>query len=167
MLLTQLMRLPWRQQPLHLLLQQLRLSQALYPRTKRHGHPLWLGSILASEVKFLSSSFFAKANATSLSSNASIPYPQVELFDSDGDNLNQTSIMQTRSKIRQQLRFLFVYPLAYMAMWLLPFISHALQYGDYYAANPPYVLAVLVTVITVSQSALDCWIFNIKERPWR
>jgi hypothetical protein len=26
---------------------------------------------------------------------------------------------------------------------------------------------VFVTVITVSQSAVDCLIFNIKERPWR
>ena len=104
---------------------------------------------------------------SSFSRNALVPLPQLELFDSEGHNLNQISIMQTRSKIRQQLRFLFVYPLAYIAMWALPFVSNALQYNDYYAANPPFVLSVFVTVITVSQSAVDCWIFNIKERPWR
>jgi G protein-coupled receptor GPR1 len=54
-----------------------------------------------------------------------------------------------------------------MAMWALPFISHVLQYNDCFAANPPFVLSAIVTVIAVSQSVVDCWIFNIKEKPWR
>jgi G protein-coupled receptor GPR1 len=82
-------------------------------------------------------------------------------------NLDQISLMQTRSKIKQQLRFLFIYPLAYMALWALPFVFHSLEYNDYYVVNPPFLLAAIDIVITVSQPAVDCWIFNIKERPWR
>jgi G protein-coupled receptor GPR1 len=62
---------------------------------------------------------------------------------------------------------MFIYPLAYMAMWVLPFASHALQYNDYYATSPPFILSAFVTVIITGQSAVDCWIFNVKEKPWR
>lgn len=103
----------------------------------------------------------------SFSSSASAPLQQLELVDPEGRNLNEISLIHTRGKIQQQLRFIFVYPLAYMAMWVLPFVSHALQYNDYYAANPPFVLSALITIIITSQSAVDCWIFNIKEKPWR
>jgi len=54
-----------------------------------------------------------------------------------------------------------------MAMWALPFVAHSLQYDDYYAANLPFVFSAINTIIIVSQSALDCWIFNIKDKPWR
>lgn len=103
----------------------------------------------------------------SFSSEDSVSLPQLELVDSGGHNLNEISLRQTHRKIRRQLRFLFIYPLAYMTMWAPPFISNVLQYNDYFVANPPFVLSAIVTVITVSQSAVDCWIFNIKEKPWR
>lgn len=98
---------------------------------------------------------------------ASVPFSQLELMNSRGENLNELYLMETRNKIRKQLRFLFIYPVAYMAMWILPFASHALQYNDYYAANPPFILNALVTIIMTAQSAVDCWIFNVKEKPWR
>jgi G protein-coupled receptor GPR1 len=102
-------------------------------------------------------------NNTSFSSETSAPLHRLQLIDSQSQSLN----IQKRKKILQQLRFLFVYPLAYMAMWILPFVSHALQYNDYYAANPPFLLNAFVTVIAISQSTVNCWIFNIKEKPWR
>lgn len=52
-------------------------------------------------------------------------------------------------------------------MWIIPFVFHELQYNDYYAANPPVALSVALTVVVISQSTVNCWAFNIKEKPWR
>lgn len=75
--------------------------------------------------------------------------------------------MRARTKIARQLRFLFIYPLAYMGMWILPFIAHILEWNDRYALNPPFLLTCLTTVFVCSQAAVDCWLFSTREKPWR
>lgn len=116
--------------------------------------------------KFSILSFLRLREAGSGSSSASASMSRLQLVNSEGQSFNQVSLIQIRQKIRQQLRFLFIYPLAYMAMWILPFVSHVLQYDEYFAASPPFILSAFVTIVLTSQSAVDCWIFNARERPW-
>jgi hypothetical protein len=47
---------------------------------------------------------------SSFSSDASVPFLHLEFVDSEGHNLNQISLVRTRRKIRQQVRFLSIYP---------------------------------------------------------
>lgn len=91
----------------------------------------------------------------------------LSLVDSRGRNIATEELRKTRTAIRRQLRFLFIYPLVYMLMWVIPFISHCMQYTDYYVSHMPFVLSCLVTIIIALQCAVDCWLFSTREKPWR
>lgn len=72
-----------------------------------------------------------------------------------------------RIAISRQLRLLFIYPLVYALMWVLPLISHLLQYQDRFVRNPSFPLACMVAFTIPVQCAVDCWLFTIREKPWR
>jgi G protein-coupled receptor GPR1 len=89
------------------------------------------------------------------------------LVDSRGEDLAMRELRHTRDTIRRQLRLLFIYPLVYVLMWIIPFISHCLQFNDDFAYRPPFPLDCLVTFIIPFQCAVDCWVFSTREKPWR
>ncbi|PMD36189.1 hypothetical protein L207DRAFT_637343 [Hyaloscypha variabilis F] len=95
------------------------------------------------------------------------PLSQLQLVNSRGQSYADAEMLRTRDKIRRQLRFLFIYPLVYIGMWILPFASHVLQYDDRYALNPPFALTCVTTVSICIQAAVDCWLFSTREKPWR
>ncbi|KAG9246572.1 G protein-coupled glucose receptor regulating Gpa2-domain-containing protein [Calycina marina] len=95
------------------------------------------------------------------------PLSQLRLVNSRGQNLAIAEMLGTRDKIRRQLRFLFIYPLVYIGMWLLPFVFHVLQYQDKFTQEPPFALLCLTTICVASQAAVDCWLFSTREKPWR
>lgn len=101
--------------------------------------------------------------------NSEVPTPvhRLELVNSRGQNLAHVEMHRTREKIRRQLRFLFIYPLVYMGMWIVPFISHVLQYDDRFAIDPPFGLTCVTTIFVCSQAAVDCWLFSTREKPWK
>ncbi|PQE03805.1 hypothetical protein CJF30_00006503 [Rutstroemia sp. NJR-2017a BBW] len=78
-----------------------------------------------------------------------------------------SEMIRTRDKIRRQLRFLFIYPLVYIGMWIVPFVFHILQFNDRLAANPPFALGCITTICVCIQGAVDCWLFSTREKPWR
>jgi G protein-coupled receptor GPR1 len=98
---------------------------------------------------------------------APTPVSQLQLVNSHGQDLTSSEMMKTRDKIRRQLRFLFIYPLVYIGMWILPFVNHVMQYDDRYALEPPFGLTVVTTICICSQAAIDCWLFSTREKPWR
>lgn len=73
----------------------------------------------------------------------------------------------TRIAIRRQLRFLFIYPIIYLLLWILPFVHHCMNYTNYYTAHPPFWLNVCITCILALQAGIDCAIFSWRERPWK
>jgi G protein-coupled receptor GPR1 len=95
------------------------------------------------------------------------PISQLRFVNARGQSLADVEMERTRNKIRRQLRFLFIYPLVYMGMWIVPFISHVLQYSDTFAADPPFGLVCVTTVFVCSQAAVDCWLFSTREKPWK
>ncbi|OCL13842.1 hypothetical protein AOQ84DRAFT_81888 [Glonium stellatum] len=72
-----------------------------------------------------------------------------------------------RSRIHRQLRLLFLYPMAYICMWIIPFTVHCMQYNNYWAQHPPYVLSCLFLFCLTIMGAVDCLIFSLREKPWR
>lgn len=72
-----------------------------------------------------------------------------------------------RIAISRQLRLLFIYPLVYALMWVAPLISNLLQYQDRFVNNPSFPLACMVAFTIPAQCAVDCWLFTIREKPWR
>ena len=91
----------------------------------------------------------------------------LQLVSSRGPNIAVSEMIRTRDKIRRQLRYLFIYPLAYIGMWMMPLVVHILQYDDQFAANLPFGLRCLTTICLCSQAAIDCWLFSSREKPWR
>ncbi|KHJ35450.1 putative plasma membrane g protein coupled receptor [Erysiphe necator] len=79
----------------------------------------------------------------------------------------RAEMMARRDQIQRQLRFLFIYPLIYMGMWLMPFVSNVIQFDDKYALNPPFPLSCITTVSIGIQAFVDCWLFVSREKPWR
>lgn len=75
------------------------------------------------------------------------------------------ALRQRHKAIKRQLRYLFVYPLVYLAMWIPAFVSHCYLYTDQH--NPPFVLNTISICFLCLQCAVDCFIFSIRETPWR
>jgi G protein-coupled receptor GPR1 len=95
------------------------------------------------------------------------PISQLQLVNSRGQTFADAEMLRARNKIRRQLRFLFIYPLVYIGMWIMPFVSHVIQYDDRYALNPPFALTCVTTVSICIQATVDCWLFSTREKPWR
>ncbi|CCX07349.1 G protein-coupled glucose receptor regulating Gpa2-domain-containing protein [Pyronema domesticum] len=72
-----------------------------------------------------------------------------------------------RIAISRQLRLLFIYPLVYALMWLPPLFSHALQFTDRFVMKPSFPLHCVVAFTLPFQCFVDCWLFTIREKPWR
>ncbi|EJT72216.1 hypothetical protein GGTG_09082 [Gaeumannomyces tritici R3-111a-1] len=75
-----------------------------------------------------------------------------------------------QSRVRKRLRLLCVYPLLYVAMWLVPFVSHVLCYDGeselHDASEPLWVLALSIASLA-AQGAINAALFSWRERPWR
>ncbi|CZS88549.1 related to G protein-coupled receptor [Rhynchosporium graminicola] len=95
------------------------------------------------------------------------PISQLRLTNAQGQTIADAEMHRTRDKIRRQLRFLFIYPLVYIGMWILPFVSHGMQYSDRFVTDPPFALTCCTTVSICMQAAVDAWLFSTREKPWR
>jgi hypothetical protein len=71
-----------------------------------------------------------------------------------------------RARIHRQLRLMFIYPIVYILMWLMPFVNHCMLYHDGWASHPLYWLSLLGTICITLMGAVDCLIFSLRERPW-
>ncbi|KAH7353245.1 G protein-coupled glucose receptor regulating Gpa2-domain-containing protein [Plectosphaerella cucumerina] len=73
---------------------------------------------------------------------------------------------KARNKIRRQLRLLFIYPVIYVLVWVLPFIAHIFRWDDPNKAGPfGLVYASLVSLCI--QGFADSVLFAMREKPWR
>ena len=72
-----------------------------------------------------------------------------------------------RRTIRRQLRFLFIYPVVYILMWIIPFIQHCMSYSNHYTLHPVFGLNLCSTIILALQAGVDALIFSWREKPWR
>ncbi|KAK1050294.1 G protein-coupled receptor gpr1 [Friedmanniomyces endolithicus] len=79
-----------------------------------------------------------------------------------------TNVVQNRRQaIQRQLRLLFIYPVTYIIIWIIPFINHSFNYSDYYAQHPFFVLNVLNTFCQCFLGFADVCVFCWREKPWR
>ena len=76
-------------------------------------------------------------------------------------------LRRQRMRIHRQLRLMFIYPLVYTLMWLIPFVQHCLTYSDHFANNPVFFLRIGTAICITSMGFVDCLIFSIREKPWK
>ena len=80
---------------------------------------------------------------------------------------DEAAILRRRHRyIQRQLRYLLLYPILYLLLWLCPFILHCLQYNDYFAAHPPFVLIVMAFTSTTLFGFMNSLVFCLREKPW-
>lgn len=68
--------------------------------------------------------------------------------------------------IQRQMRYLILYPIVYLSLWLCPFVLHCLQYSDRLARSPPYALVVLSYISICCFGFANSLIFCLREKPW-
>lgn len=79
----------------------------------------------------------------------------------------QRHMAHQRYRIHRQLRLMFIYPIVYTLMWVMPFVHHCLQYNNYFAAHPIWFIRLGATICMTSMGFVDCLIFSVREKPWR
>ncbi|KAK3114012.1 G protein-coupled receptor gpr1 [Teratosphaeriaceae sp. CCFEE 6253] len=78
------------------------------------------------------------------------------------------SIVRNRRRaIQRQLRLLFIYPVTYIIIWIIPFVNHCLNYSDHYAQHPIFALSLLNTFCQCFLGFVDVSVFCWREKPWR
>ncbi|KAI5363066.1 Putative G protein-coupled receptor GPR1 [Septoria linicola] len=82
-------------------------------------------------------------------------------------NVAKRAMQSRRKAIQRQLRLLFIYPVVYLLLWIFPFISHSLNYSNYYAQHPIFALSVLNIFCQNIMGFCDVCIFCWREKPWR
>ncbi|KAF3042818.1 hypothetical protein E8E11_000123 [Didymella keratinophila] len=79
----------------------------------------------------------------------------------------QLRLAKQRQRIHRQLRLMFIYPLVYTLMWLIPFTMHCMNYWDKWALNPVEFLRVGSSICITLMGFADALIFSLREKPWR
>ncbi|SMR58715.1 unnamed protein product [Zymoseptoria tritici ST99CH_1A5] len=83
------------------------------------------------------------------------------------DNAATRALQLRRKAIQRQLRLLFIYPVMYLILWIMPFISHAFSYSNHFAQHPVYPITVLSIFCHSIMGFVDVCIFCWREKPWR
>ena len=97
----------------------------------------------------------------------SVPSPSTHDLTPPVQSGGQLSQAKRRQRIYRQLRLIFIYPLVYTLMWLLPFALHCSNYWDEYAHHPIEVLRVGASLCLSLMGFVDALIFSLREKPWR
>ncbi|KAK2035807.1 hypothetical protein LZ31DRAFT_620670 [Colletotrichum somersetense] len=120
-----------------------------------------LHSLLSTPAKSLANIWSIFRRGTSLDSapehnaNSLLSHSRI-----DGMGMNKT-----RDKIRRQLRLLFVYPLVYILIWVVPFVSHVMRLDTSDKSGPFAVVFLSILSISVHGLVNSC-LFCAVERPW-
>lgn len=77
------------------------------------------------------------------------------------------AINQRRRAIQRQLRLLFIYPVVYVMLWVIPFVVNIMNYTDYYAQHPIFALQIVQVFMLTAMTHVDVVVFCWRERPWR
>jgi hypothetical protein len=88
-------------------------------------------------------------------------------FQTPATSPSNHHLLRQRRRIHRQLRLMFIYPLVYALMWLIPFVQHCMMYSDRYAHRPVWFFRIGTTVCITSMGFVDCLIFSLREKPWR
>ena len=62
---------------------------------------------------------------------------------------------------------MFIYPIVYTLMWVIPFTLHCMNYWNRYATNPVEFLRVWSNICVTLMGFADALIFSLREKPWR
>lgn len=101
-------------------------------------------------------------------SNARLPRPFLSRHQSESQRpFGFAEARARRETARRQIRLMFVYPIVYFIIWLVPFINHLTQYSNQFAQHPVYALTILTWISIASMGMVDSLVFSLREKPWK
>lgn len=71
-----------------------------------------------------------------------------------------------RNMIERQIRSIFVYPVAYVFLWIAPFAVHVLQFNYEIEHGPVFWIGAIAAFMQPFNCVVDTAAFAIRERPW-
>lgn len=83
--------------------------------------------------------------------------------------LNEESkhqLKRRRQKIERQMKAIFIYPVAYVFIWIGPLIAHGIDYRHGLTKPPIVWLNIAGSTLQASSCIVDAVIFLWKEKPW-
>ncbi|KAK9462106.1 G protein-coupled glucose receptor regulating Gpa2-domain-containing protein [Lipomyces oligophaga] len=72
-----------------------------------------------------------------------------------------------RAIIERQVKFLLLYPLIYLLMWIAPFAEQTLLYIKRFQTHQPGWLGVISAIMYASSGFFNTIVFAMRERPWK
>jgi hypothetical protein len=81
-------------------------------------------------------------------------------------SVGHSALDARRQTMIKQLKTTFIYPMVYIALWIVPFVLHCMEYKTSYALHPPAHLVALSTCCIASMGLVNALCFLIRERPW-
>ena len=162
--------------------EELEAPQTKAPEDKRGdsgvGLPLYkkirrlesLRSRRSSSARRLTDSLASTISLTRSLSSASSMLSQMSLTDTQNDVPSMVATNEMRvqhERMRRQLRYLFLYPAAYILLYIPPFVNHILRSRQSYYSDPSFVLSAFVIISASIQAGVDCVLFSWIEKPWR
>ena len=88
-------------------------------------------------------------------------------IDAISGPVDRMMMMRRHRAIISQLRLVFIYPLVYALLWIIPFAAHCLLYSNHFVMHPLFPLNCVNVAILSLQGAVNCLVFGIREKPWR
>ncbi|PHH51215.1 G protein-coupled receptor GPR1 [Ceratocystis fimbriata CBS 114723] len=91
---------------------------------------------------------------------------------------NDLEMARTRSRVIHQLRLMFIYPIAYIGIWVFPFACSMMRIHSYHTSSSiaetgvgsesaPYALVIASMVSLCIQGTVDSGMLLAREKPWR
>jgi G protein-coupled receptor GPR1 len=74
---------------------------------------------------------------------------------------------QRRNMIERQIRSIFLYPIAYLFLWVTPFIVHVILYRRQGLDSSAFWICVIASFMQPFNCVVDSTVFCILEKPWR
>lgn len=84
--------------------------------------------------------------------------------------IQQENLKQFRKKqrvIKKQMKSIFIYPMAYIFIWLFPFILYVTQLSYERSKGPIYWINCLASFMQPFYGFVDSLVFFYREAPWR
>lgn len=79
---------------------------------------------------------------------------------------SMANFQMRRNAIERQIRSIFVYPVAYIFLWMAPFAVHVLQYKTMTNHGGVFWISAVAAFMQPFNCVVDTIAFSIREKPW-
>lgn len=89
------------------------------------------------------------------------------MHDSELEAANLASFRKRQKLIERQMKSIFIYPIAYVSVWLFPFLLQCTQFNHERKHGPVYWLNYLGAFMQPFNGFVDALVFFYREEPWK